>query len=66
MPLFVCDNCKVIENTALGKYWGEKSPLCSECGWGKWHGSFEKETYDPDKWRKRDGDTNFVERMELP
>jgi hypothetical protein len=42
MPLFVCENCGVIENTALGHYWSRKAvkvsklelqgkALCSEC-----------------------------------
>jgi hypothetical protein len=42
MGLFVCENCKVIENTALGHYWARKflkfkdskmngKALCSEC-----------------------------------
>jgi hypothetical protein len=42
MPLFVCDECGCVENTALGFYWGkghikfkdeEKNDkaLCSEC-----------------------------------
>lgn len=45
MPLFVCDKCKAIENTACGHYWGASSgkqdwwkdaslaglKLCSEC-----------------------------------
>ena len=32
MPLFVCEKCGCVENTALGKYWAEKERLCSECG----------------------------------
>jgi hypothetical protein len=42
MPLFVCDECHVIENTALGHYWSRKHvkfldssknglALCSAC-----------------------------------
>lgn len=42
MPLFICENCGCIENTALGHYWGRKhlkfkdekmngKALCSEC-----------------------------------
>jgi hypothetical protein len=40
MPLFVCDNCKTIENTACGYYWGREEDffgtgktdaLCSAC-----------------------------------
>ena len=30
MPLFVCSKCKNIENTALGKYWGEKEKFDSK------------------------------------
>ena len=42
MPLFICENCGCIENTALGFYWSRKhvkfkdeemngKALCSEC-----------------------------------
>lgn len=42
MPLFVCDKCGCVENTALGRYWtkdwedmwdedNEGLALCSEC-----------------------------------
>lgn len=44
MPLFVCDKCRAIENTACGHYWGstgnhrwfrdaslDRMKLCSEC-----------------------------------
>lgn len=42
MPLFVCDKCKVVENTACGHYWTrgqdfykdkklDKMALCSQC-----------------------------------
>ncbi len=45
MPLFVCENCNCVENTALGFYWGRDDKdltfganhplngkaLCSEC-----------------------------------
>ena len=41
MPLFVCDVCECVENTALGHYWGrgqnffgpelKGKALCSEC-----------------------------------
>lgn len=42
MPLFVCDKCGAIENTALGHYWSRSAfkykdsslngkALCSEC-----------------------------------
>lgn len=42
MGLYVCENCKCVENTALGQYWSRNSniyppeydgkKLCSECG----------------------------------
>lgn len=46
MPLFRCDKCGCVENTALCMYWAAKSSgnpkLCSECETGTWHGSFPK------------------------
>lgn len=48
MPLFVCDNCKGIDNTACGgTYWSrmfaeDKRILCSECHTGKWKAPFPK------------------------
>lgn len=51
MSLFICDRCRAVENTALGKFWcrrPRKLPrLCSECATGTWHGRFPKEAYNP-------------------
>jgi len=60
MPLFICDKCQAVENTALGQYWGEKegNRLCSECARGRWHGKFPKKKYDSKKWKK--GEDNFL------
>lgn len=48
MPLFKCDRCNCIDNTALGgSYWFRErtgGAFCSECYTGKWHGRFEKKT----------------------
>lgn len=50
MPLYRCSKCNVVENTALGNFWrarAEKLPaLCSECGKGKWHGQFPRNTLE--------------------
>lgn len=55
MSLYVCDECGVIENTALANYWLRfnpdrevKSTLCSQCdpAIGKWHGKFPRTQYD--------------------
>lgn len=51
MPLFICEKCGAIENTAVGSYWqtiykpGDIPALCSECAFGKWHGKFKKVNY---------------------
>ena len=47
MPLFMCPDCKCVENTALSEFWYQRDfekvdPQCSECRTGKWHGAFEK------------------------
>lgn len=46
MPLFKCDRCDCIDNTALGAYWHNKAEgmpvLCAECATGRWHGQFPK------------------------
>lgn len=47
MPLFKCDKCGVVENTALSpKCWinhiKNEPVLCSKCSTGKWHGRFAK------------------------
>jgi len=47
MPIFKCEGCGCVENTATSRYWirgkGGKA-LCSECDpkIGKWHGIFTK------------------------
>ena len=52
MPLFVCDECNSVDNTAVTHYWRskmEETPaLCSACDpeLGRWHGIFERETWD--------------------
>lgn len=55
MPLFRCEICGCIENTALGHYWARgmesnkgtiyEKAMCSECNprQGIWHGKFPKE-----------------------
>ena len=48
MPLFRCEACGCVENTACCNYWMRKNDgetiLCSECDpdIGEWHGRFEK------------------------
>ena len=43
MPLFECDKCHCVENTACTMhYWGHPTKLCSECDTGTWHGQFDK------------------------
>lgn len=46
MPLFKCEQCGCVENTAMCGYWwrDDKPALCSECDpeFGEWHGEFEK------------------------
>lgn len=48
MPLFKCPDCGVIENTALGDFWGrgldKLPPRCSQCATGKWHDRFPRRT----------------------
>ena len=52
MSLFVCEQCGTIENTALGQFWtwpkeeAVNERLCSACATGKWHGRFQRRTYD--------------------
>lgn len=52
MPLFRCEECGCVENTACCNYWMHKNDgeplLCSECDRviGEWHGMFTKRTAD--------------------
>lgn len=51
MPIFKCEKCNMVENTAVSNFWTRPkgSPaLCSECdpGIGKWHGRFERMSAD--------------------
>jgi hypothetical protein len=52
MSLFVCEECRVIENTATSRFWfrGDGKALCSQCDpeTGKWHGMFPRKQYDPE------------------
>lgn len=50
MPLYECENCHAVDNTAIGNFWEQllenKPRLCTECdpSIGKWHGKFDKIT----------------------
>jgi hypothetical protein len=63
MPLFVCEECGVVENTALSNYWTRKtadqSRLCSQCDplIQKWHGVFPRQTM---------ADAEYVELKQKP
>lgn len=46
MPLYECERCHAIDNTALTEFWTRQvdnlAQLCSECETGTWHGEFPK------------------------
>ena len=47
MPLFVCSECHIVDNTALSKYWwwrhyNDLPPLCTQCAGGEWHNHFDR------------------------
>jgi hypothetical protein len=50
MPLYECENCHTIDNTALTNFWDafihKKPKLCSACDpeIGKWHDNFPRLT----------------------
>ena len=51
MPVFVCDQCGCLENTACSHFWSreEGTPaLCSQCDptIGIWHNRFERRKWD--------------------
>jgi hypothetical protein len=58
MSLFVCSECRCIENTALSHFWfrpERDTALCSDCDpeINQWHGRFEKRPYtgkEPVAW----------------
>lgn len=72
MSLFVCEECRCVENTALSGFWlrnteGRKGKaLCSECDpeIGKWHGRFPKRLYDPETDNPQWVDGEWVGRKE--
>jgi len=51
MPIFKCEKCEAVENTACCNFWTRRSNgqplLCSECDpdIGEWHNLFEKRNY---------------------
>lgn len=45
MPLFICDRCKCVDNTATSDFWlqarlASTERLCTECRTGTWHDRF--------------------------
>lgn len=52
MPLFVCEKCNTIDNTACGgNYWyhPDEQIKCCECHTGQWHNRFPKNTATKEK-----------------
>ena len=50
MPLFICDTCGSVENTATSDFWiqahqGLPDRRCSKCRTGTWHGVFPQRPY---------------------
>ena|ERR1035437_9476176 len=47
MPIYRCEKCGNVDNTALTNFWTRKGPaLCSTCDTGKWHGAFPRTSAD--------------------
>lgn len=66
MPLFKCEKCGCVENTALCRYWRRKNgpALCSACDprINKWHSKFPKRKakgYRIDNYGFLEKDTNY-------
>lgn len=69
MPLFICDCCGAVDNTACGgNFWQNRrnepgSPdLCCKCNTGEWHGKFPYEVCTSDVFNEI-GEDNFVYRL---
>ena len=67
-PLFVCQRCQKIENTALSPtFWQgfhqnkNELKICFECITGREHKRFKKEKFDPKIWEYETKD--FVTRQ---
>lgn len=43
MPVFRCEKCGCVENTAIAWWWSE-GRICTECKTGKWHKRFPKQS----------------------
>lgn len=67
MPLFVCDTCGCVDNTAMpGNNFYEvddKSQLCTECYNGKWHGEFPK--MKAKKFSKKYPKERFIDKRKM-
>jgi hypothetical protein len=65
MPLFECEKCGTVDNTALTNFWmaqrDDKPKLCSECDpeIGKWHGRFPRMT-------RAEHDSKSERKVEFP
>lgn len=74
MPIFVCDICHAMDNSARdGNYWdrlltdNRSKPFvikCSECNTGKWHDKFPKRIYQPGD-EKREGGIHYIPKSLL-
>lgn len=62
-PLFVCERCGTVDNTALAAYWNSPVKLCFACANdGKWHGFFPQEPYDSEKHGPQVGTSLLLQR----
>lgn len=53
MPIFACEECGCLENTASSNYWSREKgapALCSQCDpeIRKWHGRFPRRMWNGD------------------
>jgi len=67
MPLFICDKCGCVDNTAMERnnfYISEdESQLCTECYSGKWHDKFPKMTKE--EFIKKYPDEKFIDKRKM-
>ena len=70
MVLFRCEECGVIENSALSRYnttrYNDEPNLCSECDpyIGKWHGKFKREFPEPIEEENTSSNLNKTKKVQ--
>ena len=67
MPLFICDKCGCVDNTAMSGNnfydFEDETQLCTECYSGEWHNEFPKRKAE--EFSKEYPNEKFIDKRKM-